>query len=356
MTAVERYNGAEGTVATFPGEREWAQMERMAAVFARSSMCPSAFREKPEEIMVAALSLRALDVPLTLNTLNQCYVIDGHLSMMAQLQVAVAARNGYEVWFVKEECDDAVAVVHIQAPGKLERTMDYTLEEAADAGLLDEWVEKWQTTSNGKRYAERVVVSVNGQRVATALPDWAENEVKAGRIKRKDPWFKARRSMLMARAVTKGLRYLTPHILLGLGDPEFDAPTVIDAEVGEEQEIPAAPAAIGAFYEAPATAGREVTPEDEAPAEPHVNNRPAQRRLVADPVRKALRVALEGLPEAQREQVEQLAAEAEIPHIDRHELRPSHVETLKGIISAVRLEDQAKAAVGIKTGPDGDPF
>jgi hypothetical protein len=218
------------TVPAVPDQKEWHHIERVATMVARSSMCPKAFKNKPEDLMVVALSLRDSDVPFTLNTLNQCYVIDGRMEMMAQLKVAIAARHGWDLWFDPDECDDTRAVVHYQAPGRPERTMVYTADEARAAHLLDEWVEhqvadgKWPD-GNTKYRKQRFTVSVDGEPVDTPQgqwPEWARKAHAEGLVYRKDPWFANRGAMNMARAVTKALRYAAPHLTLGIGDSDTD--------------------------------------------------------------------------------------------------------------------------------------
>lgn len=234
--AIVRHAGS-----SVPDQHEWKHIERMAAMLAKSSMCPKAFKAKPEDLMVVALSLRDSDVPFTLNTLNQCYVIDGRMEMMAQLKVAVARRNGWDVWFEPfdehgqptGEVDDKHAIVHYQGPGKPERTMEYAIAEARSAHLLDEWVElqtpdgSWPD-GNPKYRKTKFTVAVDGVPVDEKdMPEWAKTAKQAGPAQRKEPWFAHRESMLMARSATKALRYAAPHLTLGIGDAEFD---VIDAE------------------------------------------------------------------------------------------------------------------------------
>jgi hypothetical protein len=238
-------------VPALPDATEWAHTERVAIVLAKSTMCPVAFKDKPDEIMVAYLSLRAVGVPLSLNTLNQCYVIDKRLNMMAQLQVGIAANHGWELWFEDGECDDTKATVHYQRPGRPERAMTYTIDEARNAHLLDEWVEqevptggKWPD-GNLKTRKVKVAVAVDGVPIPQEdLPEWARKAKADGPPRRKDPWFDNRPAMLMARACTKGLRYAAPHLILGIGDTDMGAPAgepdYIDAE-GEEVETPVGP-------------------------------------------------------------------------------------------------------------------
>lgn len=259
---------ASHVTPALPSENEWTHTERVAAQLARSTMCPPAFQNKPDEIVVAYLSLRTVGLPLNLNTLNQCYVIDNRLNMMAQLQVAVAAAHGWELWFEPGECDETKATVHYQKPGGKQRSMTYTIEEARKAHLLDEWVEvfvdtgeKWADSGKPKRRKVKVTVGVDGAPVADdQLPDWARKARQDGPPKRKDPWHDNRESMLMARACTKALRYAAPHLLLGVGDPDLgvadgDYERSAAAELGDPAHPPRADSPTSASPVDPALPG-----------------------------------------------------------------------------------------------------
>jgi hypothetical protein len=203
MTAVERYSPPDLTPA------KWADLEKRADIYARSPLCPAHFKDKPEDLLVVAVTCHDLDVPFNTNTLNQFYVIDKKVAMMAQLQIALASRDQISVWFEDDEVSDTAATVCIRKPGTMEvHRYTYTVDMARKAGLLDEWVEKW-SQSNGKwRKDATLVIAIDGERVVPddKLPDWAKKQIADGRVKRKDPWFKSRQQMLMARASRRRTR------------------------------------------------------------------------------------------------------------------------------------------------------
>lgn len=203
-------------------DREWSQMERVAKMLAGSQLVPKQFQDKPDDIMIVGLAARDLGVQLSPNTLKHFYVIDQQVNLSAQLQIAQAGKHGHDVWFEDDECNDQQAVICVQRRGsqRIQR-FTYTIAMARKAGLLDEWVEKWNTTQNGKRWAERRVVRIDGERVSGQFPDWVAKAVESGQVKRKDPWFKSREQMLMNRAATLAIGKAIPEVLLGVANLDF---------------------------------------------------------------------------------------------------------------------------------------
>jgi hypothetical protein len=331
--AVEHYRGS--TAAAIPDSHEWAHIERVAKMMAASLLCPRAFKDKPEDLMVVALSLRDTDIPFTLNTLNQCYVIEGRMEMMAQLKVAIAARHGWDIWFEPGECNDLQAVVHYKAPGKPERSMVYTIDEARSAHLLDEWVEtwvptgeKWPETGKPKNRKVKVTVAVDGVLVPEAdMPEWARKAKNSGPWQRKEPWFASRGAMLMARAITKALRYAAPHLTLGIGDMEMDPapvneeadavpPRLVDAETGEIT----APSN-GAAERQPIE--RQVPPRSVAPTGASIPE--ALREPAIDEDERARLIGvLDGLAPEVVERVREKAQELAIPNLRSNRVTKAH--------------------------------
>lgn len=217
-------------------ERQLAVLDRQSKIYAKSGMVPKAFVDKPEAIAAVGLSLDALGVPLSLPALNQCWVEDGKVNLMAQLQSSLMRARGHDMWFASD-CDEHSATVFIRRHGEQRvHRFTYTVDMARRNHRLDEWVER-KYRNDGDRYdrTEKWVVAVDGVRVAE-LPDWATKQVELGRVKRYDAWFGSREAMLMCRAATRGIGKVCPEVLLGLpsGPPTDTAvPTGVDPETGE---------------------------------------------------------------------------------------------------------------------------
>jgi hypothetical protein len=223
VSAIEKYAPGAPAIAEL-SDRQWAQLEKKAHIFANTQLSPERWRgkEKEPDILAVGLTLHSVGVDLTLSTLNQCYVIGGQVQMMAQLQMGIADSHGIDCWFEPGDVSDTGATISIRKQGSVRvDRYTYTYDMARKAHHLDEWAERWVSAQSGKKYPERVVVSVDGVPVEGELPDWAKKQVADGRTKRKDPYFNNRQQMFMARATTLGLKVAAPSVLLGLPAPDL---------------------------------------------------------------------------------------------------------------------------------------
>lgn len=139
--------------------------------------------------------------------------IDNRPVPNAQCRLGHIRRRGHEAEFVFEECDRDKATIRGRRREDRNRpdgwkTVVYTIEEAEEAGLLDEWVErKYKLQGDKFDRTEKLVLrrtdtGYEPAQLGAEMPDWAATEVKAGRVKRKDNWYKARPAMLRARAAS----------------------------------------------------------------------------------------------------------------------------------------------------------
>lgn len=172
-----------------------------------STLLPGAFKDKNgnvlwADVQVACLTLDALDLQPRLN-LPGVYVINGVVGFYAALQIALAQRAGYDIEArleSKERC-----VVELFKPGELRqeghgRLVEFTIEEAKEAGWYDRNKANW-----------------------TGQP----------------------RAMLYARAVTKAIRHNAPGVLRGIvAQLDGVAPTDLADEL-PPGAVPSAPAPEG---------------------------------------------------------------------------------------------------------------
>ena len=214
-TAVERADKPEPS----SGELADLAMQRRAVQFSKAvGLLPKPLQGKPAEIYLIMQKAAGLGVPEG-EALSNLYPIEGRLVPSAQLQAALVRRAGHRIAVVEQDREKCVVRARRREdPDEDTRTVTYSVADAADAGLLDEWVER-KVQHPGDQYArtEKCAVAVDGQPVKD-LPDWAAKALKDGaQIKKKDNWWRYRQDMLRARAISQACRSLFSDCLLGIG-------------------------------------------------------------------------------------------------------------------------------------------
>ena len=140
-------------------------------------------------------------------------VIDRKPVPNAQCRLGHIRQRGHEAEFVFDECDREKATIrgrrreHRHDP-KGWKTVVYTIGDAEEQGLLEEWVER-KFRRQGDQYdrtekfiLRRTETGYVPAQLGAELPEWAAQAIKAGQVKRKDNWWKNRKSMLRARAAS----------------------------------------------------------------------------------------------------------------------------------------------------------
>jgi hypothetical protein len=169
MTSIERVDYAAE-------ERQLSLIERRSKMLAASNIVPAPLRNKPQDVAAILLTADALNLPLTLATVSQFFVIEGRVQPSAQIMLALAAQRGLEFWWTRTS--ETVAELAVQRPGSEKvQLFSFTIEEARRANLTNKKV-----------------------------------------------WKDFPTAMLMARATTRAVRATCPDILLGLPDAGFAEP------------------------------------------------------------------------------------------------------------------------------------
>jgi hypothetical protein len=239
--SVERFVPAGAPARTV----SFDELYRQAKVLAETELVPKALQGNAEAIVLVGTYGAELGIPLT-TSLQQIDVIEGKPSPSAQLRVALIRRAGHEIRW--GETSDQRAVIFGRRreyrgdPAGWVR-VEWTIDQARRAGLLDLWVEKWKNEAGQgakpkwKLEARLTIKRGDDGGFVTAdlgepLPEWARQQVRDGRIKSKDNWQKWTPDMLRARAATTLSRMEFSDVLAALGMPEDDHDSPFDAGDG----------------------------------------------------------------------------------------------------------------------------
>lgn len=229
MTAIEKASPA----ASSPGG--WELMKRQAAVLAKTELVPKALQGKPESIMLIGLWGLEHGVPFV-TAVQDVHVIENRPSPSAQLRLALIRRAGHEVQFLETTPDKAVIRgrrrEYRSDPGGWV-TVEYTIDMARQAGLLDEWVEQWED-----RHKQTWTIGDDqGRRDLTSAPEWVHKAIDAGKTRSKDNWRKYPADMLRARAASVLARMEFSDVMAGLGVTDH-TPEELGLDVGQDLDEP----------------------------------------------------------------------------------------------------------------------
>lgn len=183
-----------------------AGQQTMAEALARADLLPKGLRGNPANVLLVLLGARALNVP-AFWAWQSMHVIEGKLSLSAELMRALVQRAGHQIRVVKRT--DKVATVRIQRSDR---------DEPYEASFT------WDDAEKAK-------------------------------LSTRDNWAKYPKAMLVARATAIAVRDECPDVLFGVlytpdelgaqvdadGNPVVDARgnPIIDGEVIEPAEHPA---------------------------------------------------------------------------------------------------------------------
>jgi hypothetical protein len=128
---------------------DFARQMEMAKVYATSSLLPAHLRGKPENVLIILAGARSLNVS-AFWALQSMHVIDGKLSLAAELMRGLAIRAGHQVRVVKRTADEAVVEIK-RGDRDTAYQASFTWEEAKTAGLADK--------SNWKKFRAAMLVA-----------------------------------------------------------------------------------------------------------------------------------------------------------------------------------------------------
>jgi len=122
---------------------------RMAQVYAESSLLPAHLRGKPANVLIILAGARSLNVS-AFWALQSMHVIEGKLSISAELMRGLAIRAGHKVKIIKRERDEAIVEIQ-RADSDTPYRASFSWQEAIDAEL--------HTKSNWKKYPKAMLVA-----------------------------------------------------------------------------------------------------------------------------------------------------------------------------------------------------
>jgi len=241
------------------------------------------------------------------------------------------------------------------------QSFSFTINQARTAGLLDRWVEKkvadGQWPDGNTRYkTERFVID----RPDVEIPDWAAKEIKEGRVKRQENWWRYPADMLAARAAKRAVKRAAPQVMFGATPAavpaEFAAavvehlPTDDDGEILEGELVGESAGA--------AADPRAFPPRTEDPPPQHRRVPGGGRDEVqaSDLERTLVRSLIGTLTPYQRADLRDRAKLAAIPNINGAQLTPDHVVLLFDLITEIQADatDKAKAEAKAEAAGSGE--
>jgi hypothetical protein len=338
---------APGQVAVSDDERRWAQLQRMANVYSKTALVPKAMQGQPDTVMAAMLLCDALGVDPKTN-LMQLDVIDGHLEPRGQMYASVAWINGYDVRPVvttNERC--VVKIRDANDPDDDWLEIEFNIEDARRAHLLDVWVEQWFKAAGDKyERAHKYVVGNDlgfDQALIDGAPDWACRQIEVGAFKHKDNWFNYPADMLFPKAIKRAIKRRASHVMAGLSRTAqaLGTPVAVVIDDDDEQIVD------GEVVETPAAG--EATP---APRDPDFPPRPADQATTVE--RSAMHMLLDGLDSDARGRLKEMATAEKIPNIDGARFTHDHAARFLELVAVVSAPQPAVPSAGEEAGPGGD--
>lgn len=180
--------------------------------------------ERKETAIGLAITLYNYGLPITVTNAKKLHLIRGEVMESAQLLIGLLAARGHEIRVIEE--GDERAVVRGWRHGAGEpHSVTYTIDQARRSGALDEWVERWSKSGSDFKLEEKLVIRRDGEDYGERpLPQWAEEQIKRGRVKSFEAWASYRSDMLVNRAIRRLAKRMGGDALLGVGALEDDEP------------------------------------------------------------------------------------------------------------------------------------
>lgn len=232
--AVERYEDRAPALIDERTQKSIEYQARALAILDNRLKGIADADERRETAIGLAITLHNYHLPITPTNGKKFHLINGEWSESAQLLVGLLEMHGHEVRVVEEGEERAVVRGWRHGRG-MPHEVTYTYEQARRSHAFDEWVEQWEQKNGKWRKVDSLVIAIDGEEVNRPLPQWAEQQVARGRVKRNEAWFSWRSDMYINRAVRRLAKRMGADALLGVGI------ALDDDEPAERESPPPAP-------------------------------------------------------------------------------------------------------------------
>ena len=226
------------------------QLLELSSILAKSSLIPSALRDKPADVAVTLMTGRELGLS-PMQSLRGISVIEGKGALNADLLVGlVLSRPSICIYFRLVESDDTKATYETHRKGLPTPTsMTFTIEQAKKANLLGKknWI-SWPAAMLRARCSAHLARAVYQDLVAGIYTDDEADEIRAGAISARSAQEPRRelRAPPSAKALpaecvvkpTRAMQMARPEVVSAREDPPL-----CDPETGEVVEGEVAPPA-----------------------------------------------------------------------------------------------------------------
>jgi hypothetical protein len=199
--------------------RTMKYLEFQSALIANSPLA-GPYRGKPDDLLPVLVRGAELGLqPMT--SIEYLYVIENRVYPASKLVGAMFRRAGHWYRVIEETAERSVIKArHKGDPIEDTLTMEFTIEQARQMGVLDVTWKRWTETQSGKKFAQTWVEGSNDPR-----PDWAKPGTKDVTMSKKDNWHKDPAGMLYYRCLRRVCERVDPGVLMALGPLLEDATT-----------------------------------------------------------------------------------------------------------------------------------
>lgn len=225
-------------------KRRMNALWRECELLSRSAFCPEEY--KNDAATCFALARYGEPLGLTpMHSVARLYIMKGRIDVPYDVTQGAILRQGHEV-FMDETSSERCTISFRRAGQDRWQTLTYTIADARRAGLLDVWVEKWQSAQSGKRYklehtvgtlADDGSVDLDPKLVEVAEA-WAKELIDKRDFHFRDNWLHHPDDMLAAKAVRRVAKRFCPDVLLfgGLDDEPTVEQLVADAPIKSQAD------------------------------------------------------------------------------------------------------------------------
>jgi hypothetical protein len=191
---------------------------------ANSKFVPDAYKGDADTIFALARYGEQYGLA-PMHSLSRLYIIQGRIEPSYDVVLGVVMSHGHEVR-MEETSSERCTVALRRVDSDFWQRVTFTIADAKRAGLLDVWVEKWQSSQSGKKFKQEYVIGtldVAGEPELKAelvdnAPGWATELIEKREFRFRDNWRRHPDDMLASKAIRRAAKRFCPDALLNLTD------------------------------------------------------------------------------------------------------------------------------------------